>query len=181
MRDKILLGATNNNKLVFANFGITTRNGHKEFSCSFDLVYPRIITNEEIEDYYADYAENFGKEEAYDMCERYDCKPSELASCLASESSPYDAFDLSLFSEEIEIDGDTWYFESSSCGQCDTKKDMEVYVNEEIYNKLYGLWVSYHLKEVGEKEEKEIKYILKEMTKVNEMEWIENYIKENLV
>lgn len=181
MTHKILLGATKSKEVVFANFGVTTRNGYKEFTASFDLVSPRVITLEDIEMYYEDFAENFGKEYAYDMCERCDCKPSELARVLAEDSSVYDTFDLSLFPEEIEIDGETWYFESSSCGQCDTKGEMEFYVNEEVYNKLYDLWTNYHLKEVGEGVETEIEYILKEMENVDEMEWIENYIKENLI
>ena len=179
--NKILLGTTKNNDVVFGNFGITKRNGYKEFAASFDVVSPRIITSEDIEMYYEDFAENYGKEYAYDMCIRYDCKPSELARLLAEDSSVYDTFDLSLFPEEIEIEGDTWYFESSSCGQCDTKDDMELYVNKEVYDKLQALWTNHHLKEVGEEVEKEIEYILKESSQVDELEWIENYIRENLI
>lgn len=179
--EKLLLGATINNELVFADFEVITRNGYKEFSCSFDLVYPRTITDEDIENYYEDFAENFGKEEAYNMCVNFDCRPSELVSYLARNSSPYKAFDLSLFPEELEIDGDTWYFESSSCGQCDTKNEMQVYVNKKIYDKLYDLWTSHHLKEVGEKEEKEIEYLLREKENIDQKKWIEKYIQENLI
>ena len=38
--DKILLGATKDNELVFANFGISNRNEYPKFTASFDMVRP---------------------------------------------------------------------------------------------------------------------------------------------
>lgn len=179
--NRILLGVTKNKEIVLGNFGVTTRNGYKEFTASFDLVRPRTITEEDIKEYFEDFAFNYGKEKAYEMCEEYNCSPQDLAEHLASDSSPKDVFDLSLFPEEIEIDGDTWYFESSSCGQCDTKDEMELYVDKGVYDRLYDLWTNYHLKEVGEEVETEIKYILEDMENVDEIKWIEYYIRENLI
>lgn len=173
---KILLGATKDKEVVFANFEITTRNGYKEFAASFDIVSPRLITQDDIEAYYEDYAFNYGKEKAYDMCEWYDCKPSELSYYLAQNSYVYDIFDL--MDEEIEVDDETWYLENVSCGQCDTKNDMKYYVNKEVYDLIYDLWTNYHLKEVGEEVEKQVQKIVDLSSEVDEMVWIETFIIE---
>ena len=58
---------------------------------------------------------------------------------------------------------------------------MELYVDKGVYDRLYDLWTNYHLKEVGEEVETEIKYILEDMENVDEIKWIEYYIRENLI
>ena len=180
MREKYLLGATVYNELVFGEFELRDRNGYKEFSASFNTVTPFNAENYDLEEYYEGWIDGLDKEYLYDLCVRFDCKPSELPSELADECYDVrDALDCSLYPEEIMVDGESWCFESSSCGQHDTRKDgMEVFVNEEAYNLLHTLWDNYHLKKIDEEVIKQVENIVEMLSSVNEEEWIVNYIKE---
>lgn len=120
------------------------------------------------------------KEYLYNMCETYHCAPQDLAKHQADEcKDPRDALDCSLYPEEIEImDGSHWYFESSACGQHDTRKDIEVYVNKEAYDLLHELWDNYHLKDISGKQEvmDKIDKITELLEEVDEEYWICDYI-----
>ena len=184
MRKKFLLGATKDGELVFGEFEIININRHSEFTARFDIVRPFNEKDVDLVDYFDDFAGNYGKEYAYDLCERYHCAPQDLAQELADEcNDPRDALDCSLYPEEIEIDGDFWYFESESCGQHDTRKEMDEYVNKEAYDLLHELWDLYHLKNISEindfvRVKESIEYIKKALD-VDEKEWIKDYIERN--
>ena len=122
MRKKVLLGATKNNEVVFSEVEIRENiNGKLEFSASFETVYPFKYD----EDYLWGRLENqlhfYDKSDLYDLCETYDCRPSELAEKIWADSYIEDIIDISLYPDSIEVDGSEWYFESSACGQCDTR------------------------------------------------------------
>lgn len=180
MRKEYLLGATVNNELVFGEFELRDRKEYTEFSASFSTVIPFNAENYDLEEYYEGWIDGMDKEYLYDLCVRFDCKPSELPSELTDECYDVrDALDCSLYPEEIIVDGESWCFESSSCGQHDTRKDgMEVYVNEEAYNLLHTLWDNYHLKKVDEEVIKQVESLVDMLSSVDEEEWIINYIKE---
>ena len=111
MRKKYLLGATVDNELVFGEFEITNRNGYSEFTASFDTVRPFNGEDYDLEEYYEGWIDGMDKEYLYDLCERFDCKPSELPKELADECYDIrDAIDCSLYPEEIEVNGESWYF-----------------------------------------------------------------------
>ena len=180
MRHKFLLGATVNNELVFGEFEVREWNGYPEFSASFNTVIPFNAEGYDLEEYYEDWVSGMDKEYLYDLCERFDCRPSELPKNLADECYDVrDALDCSLYSEEVIVDGESWCFESSGCGQHDTRKDgMEKYVNEEAYNLLHTLWDNYHLKKVDEEVIEQIENLASMLSSIDEEEWIINYIKE---
>ena len=126
MREKYLLGATSDNELVFGEFEITHRNGYAEFTACFNTVKPFNGDNYDLEEYYEGWAEGLGKEFMYDMCKEFDCKPSELAKCLADDCCDIrDAIDCSFYPECCVIDGNSWYFESMSGGQHDTRDEWK--------------------------------------------------------
>lgn len=186
MREKYLLGATEDNGIVFGEFEITTRNGYPEFTASFDEVNP--FTEDELEDgedYYEELLDScYDDEQKYKLCEQYNCKPSELAECMADEcgTEPMDIRDCSLYPEIIDVDGVDYYFESGSCGQHDTRGNMKEYVNEDAYNLIHKLWDKYHLKNVsnvGEDVTAIVDKLSKELSKVDEEEWIREYIRNN--
>lgn len=193
MRKKYLLGATVNNELVFGEFelkhpsywskekGSYIDESVLEFSASFDSVRPFKEEDYDLEEYYEEYLYGADKEYLYDLCEQYDCSPSELPKNLADNCYDVrDALDCSLYPEEITVDGKSWYFESGSCGQYDSREDgMEVYVNEEAYNLLHTLWDNYHLKKVDEEVIKQVEKVVDMLSSVDEEEWIINYIKNN--
>lgn len=191
-RHKYLLGATVNNELVFGEFelkhprywskekGSYTDEEVLEFSASFDTVTPFNADDYDLEEYYEGWIDGLDKEYLYDLCERFDCSPSQLPKNLADECYDVrDALDCSLYPEEIIVDGESWCFESSSCGQHDTREEgMEEYVNEEAYNLLHTLWDNYHLKTVDEEVVKQVEKLVDVLSSVDEEEWIINYIKE---
>lgn len=181
MRRKYLLGATEDREIVFGNFEITTRNGYPEFTASFDCVRPFEGNEYDLEAYYEDWCDCMDKEYLYDLCENNRCSPQDLPKVLANECCDVrDALDCSLYPEVIDIDGTDWYFESSSCGQCDTRKyGMDEYVNQEAYNLLHELWDEYHLKKVGDDVVEKVNKIIDMLEEVDEEEWIEDYIRRN--
>lgn len=181
MSKKYLLGATSGNELVFGEFRITYRNGYAEFTASFDTVKPFNGENFDLEEYFEGWQDGLGKETLYDLCVRFNCKPSELAENLAAECEDVrDALDCSLYPECYTVDGDSWYFESSSYGQHDTRDEMEEIINPEAYNLLHKLWDTYHLKKVDEEVIAQVEALEAMLTKVNEEEWIIDYIQRHL-
>ena len=180
MRRKFLLGATKGNEIVFGKVEIGENiNGKLEFSASFETVYPFKYD----EDYLWGRLENqlhfYDKSDLYDLCESYDCKPSELPTEMYADSSIEDIIDISLYPNSVEVDGNEWYFESACCGQYDTREEMEFYVNETLYNRIIELWDKYHLKEIDNPIVEEANSILNELEQINKEEWIANYIKVN--
>lgn len=179
MRNKYLLGATQNKELVFGELEITTRNNFQEFSASFDVVIPFDGDDFDLEEYYEDWIEDLDKECLYDLCERNWCAPQELANALAKNCVDVrDAIDCSLYPEVVEVDGVDYYFESSCCGQHDTREDMECYTNKEAYDLVIELWDKYHLKEIDEEGVEKMKKTMKLLETIDEEEWIANYIQK---
>lgn len=162
MRKKILLGITEENEIVFADVEITTRNGYKEFTASFDTVAP--FENEEADgvEYYEELLDTcYTDADKYKLCERYDCSPSELASEMAEDmgvETLADEKDCSLYNNRIYVDGVEYAFESMCFGQHDIVEDetMKEFVNKALAMRLYDLWEKYHLKAIDEATENEI-------------------------
>ena len=181
MRRKYLLGATADREIVFGEVEVTTRNGYPEFTASFDCVRPFNGEDVDLTDYFANFVYDIGKEKAYDLCEQNWCSPQDLPQILADEcTDPRDALDCSLYPEEMNIDDEYWYFESGCCGQHDTRKDgMDEYVNQEAYDLLHELWDEYHLKKVDNDVVEKVNQLVDMLEKVDEEEWIEDYIRRN--
>ena len=179
-KEKYLLGATYNNELVFGEFDVSIRNYQRIFTASFNTVRPFNGDNFDLEDYFEGWSDGFDKGELYDMCKRLDCKPSELAENLASECCDVrDALDCSLYPECFDVDGESWYFESCSCGQCDTRNNMEEIINPDAYNLLHELWDEYHLKEANDTVCVKVIMLIQMLKNVDEEAWIADYIKRH--
>lgn len=193
MRRKYLLGATVDREIVFGELelkhprfwnkekGNLTDEDVLEFSASFDTVRPFNGEDVDLTDYFENFVDAIGKESAYDLCERNGCSPQDLPKILADEcTDPRDALDCSLYPEEMNIDDEYWYFESSSGGQHDTRKDgMDEYVNQEAYDLLHELWDAYHLKAVGNDVVDKVNKLIDMLEEVDEEAWIEDYIRRN--
>lgn len=181
MRRKYLLGATADREIVFAEFEVTGRNGYQEFTASFDTVRPFKGDDVDLLQYFENFVDDIGKETAYDLCESNNCSPQDLPQILADEcSDPRDALDCSLYPEEMNVNGEWWYFESGSCGQHDTREDgMDEYVNKEAYDILHELWDKYHLKHIDDEGIKQMDKVVELLEEVDEEEWIADYIERN--
>ena len=180
MRDKYLLGSNVDNEIVFGEFEVTRRNGYPEFTASFCTVRPFNGEDFDMENYYENWCEDMDAQSLVDLLKRYDCCPSDLAGKLADECGDVrDALDCSLYPEEFDMDGESWFFESSSAGQHDTRNEMEEIINLEAYDLLNSLWDKYHLKQVNDDVIKQVEYLRNVLSQVNEEEWITDYIKKH--
>lgn len=180
MREKFLLGATVDNELVFGEFEVTNRNGYPEFTASFDTVKPFNGESFDLEEYFEGWIDGMEKDYLYDLCERFDCKPSELPKELADECCDVrDALDCSLYPECYEVDGESWYFESGGCGQHDTRNEMDEVINKEAYDLLHELWDNYHLKKIDDDVVKQVEKLVNMLFDIDEEEWIVEYIKRH--
>lgn len=184
MRRKYLLGANTDKELVFAEMEITNRNGYPEFTASFDCVRPFTEDEVNVTEYYESLVDEMDAKWKWEQCERYDCKPSELAECLADDNGDevMDIKDCSLYPEIITVDDTDYYFESGSCGQHDTRDEMAICTSQNIYNRIHELWDKYHLKEVDQAVFQEfnnivIAYDSMFKNEEEEKEWIADYIK----
>lgn len=178
--DKILLGATRYNELVFANFGISNRNGYPEFTASFDTVRPFDGDSIDLVEYWKSYLTECGADELRYWLGEYDCSFSELAETMADDMGICGAIDCSLYPETYTIDGIGWYFESMSCGQHDTRGEMAEYVNEDAYNALHELWDAYHLKQVDSGIADTMEHIAHVLSLTNTEDWITDYIHRHI-
>ena len=172
----ILLGATELNEIVFANINIRE---NKTLSVSFSLVTPTIIDNEYLYERFASLMDSLSKEDLYDLCVQYNCTPSNLIDEMFYYATPEEILDLSLFPEQIEVNGDEWVFESAGCGQVETRNTMSEYIDKDAYMRLMALWDNYHLQTIDDDIVKEVETIIEKLNEVDQMEWIEDYIIEN--
>jgi len=184
MKREILLGATEDGTIVFANVEIREGNGERIVSASFDEVRPFLATYEFLRERAENYIDGVDKEFLYDLCERFDCKPSELADELVDEANYIGIellVDISLYPESYSIEGygDEIYFESESCGQHDTR-DILIPIDPEFSEWLHSLWDTYHLKQLPEEEYGNIEDKVEEyLGTFDESEWIEKWLIEN--
>ena len=180
---KVLLGGTEEGTLVFADINVGGE--HRDhFSASFSEVRPFLATDEFLKVRAEDYIYGMDKESLYDMCERFDCKPSELVYELVKQTymgGIESLVDISLYPESFSIDGyeDDIYFESDGCGQHDTR-DILVPIDSEFSEWLHSLWDTYHLEKLTEEEYGNISRVIEEyISKVRYEYWIQNWLEEN--
>ena len=180
----VLLGATKEGTLVFANIHVGGEGYRDYFSVSFSEVRPFLATNEFLEERAEGYVDGMDKEFLYDMCEGYDCKPSELVDELVGEANYLgieSLVDISLYPESFSIDGyeDDVYFESEGGGQHDTR-DILVPIDGEFSEWLHSLWDTYHLQQLTEEEYGNISRVIEEyLGTIEEYEWIKEWLMEN--
>ena len=177
---KYLLGATKDKEFVFGEFEVTTRNGYSEFTASFETVRPFTANEVDVKDYYENLIDEMDDKWLVQTLKQYDCSFSELAENLANDNGEIqDVRDCSLYSEIIEVNNIDWYFESGTCGQHDTREEMDIIINKEIYNKIHELWDNYHMKKIDDSIIEEVDKLQIELQNLNEKAWIINYIENN--
>lgn len=179
--NKYLLGSTKDNDLVFGQFEITNQRGGAEFSAMFDVVRPFRGSSIDATEIWEDRLYYYDNDWKYQLCDEFDCSPSELVGNLVNEyHDVMDLIDCSLYDEVYTIDNEDWYFESEACGQHDSSDEMLEYVNKDAYDALMGLWNSYHLKQVDDSIVEKVKQIGSELADVDEETWITDFIKRHV-
>ena len=182
--EKVLLGATKEGTLVFANISLSEGN-RDYFSVSFDEVRPFLATIEFLRERFSGVMDCYDKADKYDFCERFNCRPSELEEVMFWDIYHYgtveDIVDISLYSESYSIDGyeDDVYFESDGCGQNDTR-DRLIPIDPEFSEWLHNMWDKYHLQTLsGDYKEMTTEKVKKYLDQLNEEEWIKRWLEEN--
>lgn len=135
MRNTYLLGATDDNDLVFVDIWTRTiGQGNNQISISFDVVKPINESQFDVEYYTQDLMDSLSDGEKYQMCVNFDCAPSQLVNSYIAENGtdPRDYLDCSLYPECYEINQDFWYFESEGCGQLN---DFLSYITNPVFDK----------------------------------------------
>jgi hypothetical protein len=176
----VLLGATKEGTLVFADIHVGGEGSRNYLSVSFREVRPFLATNEFLEERAESYIDGMDKESLYDLCERFDCRPSELVG-EANHIGIEALVDISLYPESFSIDGyeDDVYFESYGCGQHDTR-DILVPIDSEFSEWLHSLWDTYHLQKLTPEEYGNITRVIEGyISKVRYDYWIQNWLEEN--
>lgn len=179
----VLLGATKEGTLVFADIHVGGEH-RNYFSVSFSEVRPFLATNEFLRERAESYIDGMDKEFLYDLCERFDCKPSDLVDELVGEANYIGIealVDISLYPESYSIDGyeDDVYFESDGCGQCDTR-DILIPIDPEFSEWLHSLWDTYHLQKLTPEEYGNISEVINRyLDTVDEDKWIQKWLEEN--
>ena len=177
-----LMGMNNDNDIIFAEPEVRNR----EFACCFDVVHPFVLDDEEIDSRCQCYIDDIDAAAKLDICERLHCAPQDIVDNLEDEEKFEMAYDTSLYPGSVYCDdGNEWYFESSSCGQCDVREDgiKNLVVDKNIFDELMRLWDNYHLKKLPETEIKVYDAIMRELEEVSEDEesLIRDMIEENII
>jgi len=185
MKRKILLGATEDGTIVFANVEIRERNGERIFSASFDEVRPVEVTDEYLRERAEGMLDCMDVLSTLEMLEAYDCRPSELVDYyMRDQLQNYGVegiLDVSLYPESFSVEGydDEIYFESEACGQHDTREYL-IPINKEFSEWLHSFWDTYHLQQLTDDEvDNVIKKIKEYEDEVGDIEeWIQNWLEE---
>lgn len=178
MKKHLLLGATKDNEIVFANVEIK----NKRFTASFNAVRPRNLDDINWEELADDYLECCEADEKFRLCVLFNCKPSDLADRVADEVDQDVLLDTSLYPKTIECYDYCceYIFESSNCGQYDSRNDMEEYFTKNGYDMLMKYWDQFHLKEIDNQTAKEIEMLVSimDITEEQQQDWIAQYIEK---
>ena len=190
MRKTILLGV-NNDTIYTGEFEVTTRNGYKEFTASFNVGCAFNVNNidDGAENYFEDLWNNSDDERKLEMLEDGDITREEAKRIFINDTYYYSGYrvfiDCSCTDYEVDINGDTINFETVACGQVDIREEPDfkgtVFTNKEAIFKLLEFWDNFHLKEITEAQEEEINNLLNELAPFEE--WgskFEDFIKDNV-
>lgn len=187
LRGTYLLGATEDNDLVFAKiWTCTIGQGDNQISISFDVVKPINESQFDVEYYVQDLMDSLAEDEKYRLCESFDCAPSQLVNSYIAENGtdPRDYLDCSLYPECYEINQDFWYFESEGRGQLN---GFLSYITHPVFDKksitlIYKIHKECQLKQLDKDAYDlfcdELDKFIAKYKDFDEEAWITSYIKD---
>ena len=159
-RSDLFLGITCDGEVAFGHITLGEIKQNPYLGAAFETVRPICSEDFNAKEMYEDYVEDIDDAYKYQLCERLDCKPNELAEALLddeqnnTESEICGLLDVSLFPEHIYIDVDDetrhiWEFESACGGQHDLEEEgMAFTMNKNAYDRMQKIWHEWHLKPV---------------------------------
>lgn len=135
LRGTYLLGATDENDLVFAKIWTRTiGQGDNQIDISFNVVKPINESQFDVESYTEDLVDSLSDGEKYQMCVNFDCAPGKLVNSYIAENGTdcRDYLDCSLYPERYEVNQDFWYFENEGNGRL---SGFLSYITRPVFNK----------------------------------------------
>ena len=189
MKRTILLGV-NNNTIYTGEFEVTTRNGYKEFTASFNIGWAFDVDNidDSAEDYFEELWNNSDDGKKLEMLQDGDITREEAKENFINSIYDYrDIIDCSCTDYEVDdmTNGDTINFETVACGQVDIREEPDfkntAFTDKETVMKLLELWDNFHLKEISMVQEKEIESLLDSMSSYEPYgDKFDNFIRNNI-
>ena len=189
MRKTILLGV-NGDTIYTGEIEVTTRNGYKEFTASFNVGCAFDVNNidDSAEDYFEELWNNSDDEGKLEMLEDGEITKEEAKNDFVGSIYDYrDIIDCSCTDYEVYNmpNGDTINFETVACGQVDIREEPDfkntTLTDKEAVMKLLELWDNFHLKEISKAQEQEINSILESMSSYEPYEdKFEDFIRNNI-
>lgn len=190
-----IIGFTRDNEIIVADvsFERVGNNPEPDFTVSFDLSEIKkaddtIRDYDYMYNYFEDIRHSYDPESVLNWCDEFDCPPSDLADKMTVDAINNDiigmeTLDCSLYPEIIEVDEKDYIFVSTSCGQHDTRDEVEEFVDKKLYDDIHTLWDNYHLKNIEDNEDAMNLYesVLDRMAKIDDKKVIINYIKRNKI
>ena len=189
MKRTILLGV-NGNTIYTGEFEVTTRNGYKEFTASFNIGWAFDVDNidDSAENYFEELWNDSDDERKLEMLEDGEITKEEAKNnFVGSIYDQRDIIDCSCTDYEVDdmTNGDTINFETVACGQVDIREEENfentIFTDKEAVMKLLEFWDNFHLKEIAEAQEEEINNLLNELAPFEE--WgtkFEDFIRNNI-
>lgn len=172
---KYLLGATDENELVFADFWDMDED---LFSVRFCTVRPFRENEVDLESEIADYVDTLNDREKRVVCEKYDCRPQELvAKILKKCRSVHDWRECSIHPVVAYVDGEKWLFENSLYGKYDIRDWLTEYADEPSFRKLMSFCEKYQDKKMNSEIKSKAWELRNRLNAVNEKEWVASYIR----
>ena len=167
----VLLGATKNNTLVFADIECKDY-----FSVSFSEVEPVEVDDYILRERIRDIVEYVMDDDVVlEMIKEYNCKPSDLCDELLARCDIEEIIDISLYPESFDVQDKTIYFESMACGQLDTREYL-IPIDKKFSDWLFERWDKYHLKEDYPKEQI-VCTVEDYLHRLDKRQWIENWLR----
>ena len=173
---KILVGVTKENELYFLEIS-----NEKYFSMSGFTIEPLELEEAKKQSYES--IKNLVEEETRDISGLYLRNIDEIVEEVIKSDGNLSGLDTSLFSEEIEANGDEYVFLSQSCGQHELKAEeiKTFFIDEFLFINLLIMWKAYHLKQVDFNST--VEDILKWAKEISQKQdingTIKNYLEEN--
>ena len=141
----ILAGVTHDNELYFIDIE-KKHEQHNYFSISGYTVIPtelelaKSISRESIYDYVENAISDINTLFVRDI--------DDIVDDMIDSDGNLSGIDTSLYEGDVEVGGETYVFQSSSCGQHKEKELKKYFIKEQEYRDILDAWDKYHLKDI---------------------------------
>jgi hypothetical protein len=141
---KILVGVTKDNEIYF----LQLRKGDDKqyFSMTGETVIP-LELEEAKEQSYQNILSSV-EDEVRNINPLFIRDIDEITQDIIESDGNLSGIDTSLFTEDVEVNGREYIFESGSCGQHEESDFKKLFIEQKAFDEFMKLWQQYHLKQL---------------------------------